>query len=522
MKRIVITLFIILMLKPCSLSALANDIPSAPTGLPALEGLEFEPKEKYPVYLGPGKEYIRAGSGKASVSTKDWIQVFGADRSWLMIRYAANWGKQRIGYIPLDAVRNQDKLKWLSWDWGNAHIPKNTVIYEDPFASKTDSEKVKNQTTVYVLRDLGEWTYIETDDGQFMRGFVASGDIVIDPVPYEGSPAFREAVGFLENIGIDAVVSGMKGETLYLKLADGGHAQYWHYEQGYSAYEMNWRFTDASDGDIEKYLDANLSLLADVENGRAAEPELQPSYEHGERNIRATVSNGLLYLEGLGDQALQILLDQLSHDDGNDELNSLRSRLASKILGSRDNSSVDSSSGTAWYAALDIAVQDDLPPVDAGVYVDDPLIRAVTQEMIRFTDERKADWNVWEDVDESKARNIVYLSVHDVKQNGNSLTVLAVVNECMITLYDGRRHKVVNGSRSAHRLELKMDEAGQWHLNEVIGAEDGAEYWPSIVRMCDGDEARAKAMIADQASRLTDCIRKYYQACGYNVRFDGE
>lgn len=325
-----------------------------------------------------------------------------------------------------------------------------------------------------------------------------------------------------DEIGVEASVSGVKDNMLYVHLAGGGTAEYWHFSQEYDAYEMNWRFYDASDADVEKYLDANLALLAEVENGRASEPELQPTDVSGEGNIRTTVSNGLLDLERLGDQALQILLRQLKDDDRNAEMNSLRSRVASRILGSRDNHPADAAAGTAWYATLDIAVQDALPPVDAGVYVDDPMLRAVTQEMIRYTDERKADWGGWEDVEMSKARNIVYLSVHDIRREGDKLTVLAVVNEAMIALYNGTRHKLVNGSRSAHRLELSLDERGCWQLDTVIAAEDGTEYMPSIVRMCDGNKALAKAMAADTAQKLTACIERYYRANGYDSVQMGE
>lgn len=59
-------------------------IPSTmePDALPQGEVIQFAKGKKYPVYAGPGTEYLRLGSGqKASVSTNDWIQVFGQGRA---------------------------------------------------------------------------------------------------------------------------------------------------------------------------------------------------------------------------------------------------------------------------------------------------------------------------------------------------------------------------------------------------------------------------------------------------------
>lgn len=318
----------------CAACACAE--PPAPDGFPLLPGIEFIQNQKYPVYSGPGEEYLRAGNGKASVSTKDWIQVFGADSGYLMIRYETSPGKHRIGYIPQEVTLNAEHLKYLDWDWRNAHLPLHAIISENPFDPITDVTAVTEEIPIYLLRDLGEWVYFETAQDKPMRAFARSQDVVLDPVSYAETDAFVQAIGFLEEIDIDAQVTGIKDNTLYLRLANGGMAKYWHYGGEYAPYEMNWHFRNASNADIEKYLDANLRLLLDVKNGRTGEAHLQPDSEHGARNIQAVISNGLGYLENLGVQALDILRRQLIQPDADNEISSLRARLELRLRSSNN------------------------------------------------------------------------------------------------------------------------------------------------------------------------------------------
>ena len=53
--------------------------PAIPSGELSAQKIKFTGGQKFPVYSGPGAEYERAANGKASVSTNDWIQVFGSE-----------------------------------------------------------------------------------------------------------------------------------------------------------------------------------------------------------------------------------------------------------------------------------------------------------------------------------------------------------------------------------------------------------------------------------------------------------
>ena len=86
----------------CAVSAAAEDLPG--TEYPPLlslnaQEIRFPGGNKYPVYSGPGKDYLRGARGKASVSTNDWIEVFGREDGWILIQYEIDSSQCRIGYI---------------------------------------------------------------------------------------------------------------------------------------------------------------------------------------------------------------------------------------------------------------------------------------------------------------------------------------------------------------------------------------------------------------------------------------
>lgn len=482
--------------------------------LPAQE-IRFPAGQKYAVYMGPGEEYARAGDGKASVSTNDWIQVFGQDGAWLMIQYAISDGRMRIGYMPCEALPEEAApLNTLTWEWRAVRTTADAWFSDDPFGKRETILTLRADTSLMRLGVFGEWAYVETmtPEGECMRGFVSAALLEEEAVAWEKDAAFVSAMQFLKDAGIEAEPTGIRGETLYLALKNGGTARYWHYGDGYSIYEMNWRFSGASDADIARYLDANLSALAQVEFGHLQAEWLTGEYAEWNRN--ATVSNGLGYLESLGDQGLSILGTQLAAHDGNDELNSLRARLASRMLGTLDATGVSPEEGCAWYDALTLRTQDALPPVDASAYVEDPVLQQVTQEMIAYVDAYKTGWSYGRDVDMSKTRNLACIHAHKMREEGQTLTVWGVLEEGMFALYDGTLARQVCGSYVPCRMTFDWND-GAWKLKEAVRAEDGGRYAPSIRAFCEGDSTLADALMREQSHDLSTAFAQYLRANGY-------
>jgi len=508
----------VLMMVPCFGSA-----SSLPEEMLAVHPAEFPADKKYPVFSGPGTEYARLGNGKASVSTNDWIDVFGYDSGWLMIRYGLSDTQTRIGWISQEEAGDFSVPDiGYFWEWHYMRTLWDIFLTDDPFLSLAESALLPAGTPVYRLDSFGGWAYVDTSlsGGTPMRGFVPLSALESAPVPYENNPAFAGAAAFLSDAGISFTVSGMHDNDLYFALENGGSASYYHYSDGYSVYETgNWRFQDASDEDVALFLNANLNVLCQVEAGQAPEEHLHPEYHAdqglGQWNIDATISNGFLGLERFGQQGVDVLLHQLSLHDGNDALNSLRARLASRLLGKLDITPVDPALGCAWYDALTLSIQDALPPVDASLYVDDPVLAQATQALIAHFDEEKSSWDGWLDVDSEKTRNLVSLSVHQMKETENELVLWATVSESQFALYDGYRAQSLSGSWIPSRVTLEKDENGNWALKELLRAEDGTRYAPSIIEFCEGDQKLADAMMGDETRDLWQCFETYLKKNGF-------
>ncbi len=160
-----------------------------------------------------------------------------------------------------------------------------------------------------------------------------------------------QALAFIQEMGIEADSVMRVGDEVIVILMGGGTATS-AMPGDFDKYSLNWRFDGAADEDVALYLDHALGLLAALEAKIPADTEeLSAAETMRARNYAAIVSNGLLGMEHVGQQGLEILLAQLSaHDDSG--LNSLRARLASRLLGEADDSGVDPREGLAWYDAL--------------------------------------------------------------------------------------------------------------------------------------------------------------------------
>lgn len=173
---------------PKSLSKARKKLTQPPTlpvntqrdALPEGKTGSFRKDEKYPVFSGPSESSYRAANGKASVSTNDWIQIFGCENDMVLIQYAISSEKSRFGYIPAEAVQDQSQLEVLEPAYLPASVSKACSLTDDPLKSKGEVARLKDGDAVRYLATFGsEWTYVETLTEPTMRGFVPSESIVI-------------------------------------------------------------------------------------------------------------------------------------------------------------------------------------------------------------------------------------------------------------------------------------------------------------------------------------------------------
>ena len=523
MKRCLwLSIFLYFIMLP-TVTAVASISPLADDMLPVAP-FEFERNQRHTVYQGPGKEYGVAANGKAVVSTNGEIRVFGFDRDYLLIQYGISDDRSRFGYIytgdlDWDQVYPTGDLNKV-WTYGRAKVLYDVGLSDDPFLSGTVIQTIPAGESVMTLYAMQDYVYVETLSSDPVRGFLPAD--VLDPqsVPYDDDPDLQAAVDMLSETGIEFQVTGRKKwlqEHLYFSLENGGTMCYLDVFDFYRYDLRSWYETDISDEDMGKLIDYFLSMAVDVQAGNAPEDHLQYGYmdDPGERNIEAVVSNILSAIEGYGAQGLHILLDKLSAHDGNDALNSMRAQAASRILGRLDKTAVSPTEGCAWYDALTLAVQNDLPPADASLYVADPLLCAATQLMLTYNAEHNPWSSTFVDIDAEKCVNIVSLHAEKIKETASSATIWGVEWYSKYALYDGTEADSVSGHVVPLRIEMTRNDRGDWALKNVTYAQDGTFYAPSILDFCDDNQKLANALMKLPGSGTWQDFTTYLSAHGY-------
>ncbi len=138
-------------------------------------------RKNYAVYSGPGKNYVRANNGKASMGGGGVCRIYGVVGSWIMIGYGFTNGGYRIGYISSEGLNNIYDVKGninynLSFQHYTAYADGSCQVTDDPVIDNKMIYTIPQGTAVTVLSTMGtSWTYVEvqTPDGP-MRGFVWS------------------------------------------------------------------------------------------------------------------------------------------------------------------------------------------------------------------------------------------------------------------------------------------------------------------------------------------------------------
>lgn len=165
--------------------------------LPEPQVIKFAAQKKYPVYSGPDEGYLRAAEGKASVSTNDWVQVFGKEDGWIMIQYDITSDHMRIGWIEEAALPKNASVPSLFWQGQSAWLTMDATITDDPLFSKTAVLTLPKGAWVTALSTLGDWVYIESSTGDLLRGFVKRDALRYDRVFALEDFSERQATGTL-------------------------------------------------------------------------------------------------------------------------------------------------------------------------------------------------------------------------------------------------------------------------------------------------------------------------------------
>ncbi len=149
-----------------------TDPAAIPHGELKAELVKFVSNKKYAVYSAPDQNSLRAAKGKAVVSTNDWIQVFGREKDWILIQYAIDKDHYRFGYISADALPKKTTVKQLDLRYTSAYTKGRVSVTDDPLYSGAELVSLPEGSRVTWLATMGEWAYIESSNGDRLRGFV--------------------------------------------------------------------------------------------------------------------------------------------------------------------------------------------------------------------------------------------------------------------------------------------------------------------------------------------------------------
>ena len=524
-KRIALFFFILSSLLLAWPALADGKAPVLPEGDLHVMDVRLRPNRVWEVYTGPDLHYAIANGGKAKLSTKDWVQVLGGE-GWgrILVQYAVSDQRLRIGWIDADALAEEDYTYEVcyapgeSYLWRPCHLNRACSLTDDPLLSQTPAVDLPALSKASYLCRMGDWAMIDVVSAKGrMRGFVPMDAITPDEIDLTQNPNFADAAALLKRAGIAATPRGIKDNTVYFDLQNGGTFWYYYYNQDYNAVltplEFNCKLERATDEDVGKYLTEALTMLSRVEDGIIDNASPYPWADVKEAR-EVIVSNGLLYQEYLGEQGLRVLLNQLAAHDGNDRVNSLRARLASRLLGVKDNTNVDPAAGCAWYDALEIARQNALQPADAGIYVQDPILRAATQLLIEHYGAEYAGYPSSPEVDTSKCVTVVALGECAREQKGNRVTLWANGGHELIALFNDKEIKLSSGSWYPVRLTMEQQADGSWRLTELVEPGNGDEYASSILRMCNGDRKLADRMFTEPFP-MEEAVQKVLASQGY-------
>ncbi|NLX83170.1 MAG: hypothetical protein GXZ04_05070 [Clostridiales bacterium] len=151
----------------------------------------------YPVYSAPDTDSLRGGRGKAKVSSKGWVQVFGRENDFIMVQYAIASGHYRVGYVKASALSGYwDAPEPLGFTRVPAKALRKTALTDDPLGQAQPLIHLKAGQEVHLLSKMGDYAYLETKQGrQTVRGFALLSDFDTAPAPAAGLRVIRLQTG---------------------------------------------------------------------------------------------------------------------------------------------------------------------------------------------------------------------------------------------------------------------------------------------------------------------------------------
>lgn len=141
------------------------------------QNVKFIGGQSFNVYSAPDVSSLRGANGKAKVSTNGWIQVFGRDNGYVLIQYSIDSKHYRFGYIDESSLPKNSGVNDLYFNPMPAWTAGKVSVTDDPLYSHSTLVTLPDASPVTWLATLGDWAYIESSSGDYLRGFVPLGSL---------------------------------------------------------------------------------------------------------------------------------------------------------------------------------------------------------------------------------------------------------------------------------------------------------------------------------------------------------
>ena len=220
--------------------------------LPVPVPASFAPNLRFDVYTGPGENYLREANGRASVSTNDWVLVFGEEDGYLMVAYRVSEEQLRFGFIK--ATQEEAGVSVPQLAWADEPIVFYASLVSDPVEFDSGDERISTEGTGTLLALFGtDWAYVESvaDSGKSVRGFASIVDFAFDSDELElaiVNPAEGDSAALYDAPGGRQTGKLYPGVIVAVKEEQGGLLRVIHYD---------WQDEDLSlDLSVQGWVDA--------------------------------------------------------------------------------------------------------------------------------------------------------------------------------------------------------------------------------------------------------------------------
>ncbi len=131
--------------------------------------------ERFDVYSGPGTSYYRGADGKATVSTNDWIDIYGNDNGWTLISYEIGQGRYRFGYVKSSLLYGKATTSDIQFENSKTQTASDVTMTDDPVGFSSTLTIITAGQPITVLAHYGDQAYIEYKN---MRGFIDENAVI--------------------------------------------------------------------------------------------------------------------------------------------------------------------------------------------------------------------------------------------------------------------------------------------------------------------------------------------------------